>query len=73
VKKIKVWWIATINMNDFKREYAAINKEIMPAIRRVLKSGWYVLGDEVSKFEKGGHCKETRKNCEPQNCPQTRK
>ena len=40
-----------INMNDFKREYAAINKEIMPAIRRVLKSGWYILGDEVSKFE----------------------
>ena len=40
-----------INMNDFKREYAAINKEVMPAIRRVLKSGWYVLGDEGSKFE----------------------
>jgi dTDP-4-amino-4,6-dideoxygalactose transaminase len=38
-------------MNDFKREYAAINKEVMPAIRRVLKSGWYVLGDEGSKFE----------------------
>jgi predicted ArsR family transcriptional regulator len=27
----------------------------------------------VCRFEKGGHCKETRKNCEPQNCPQTRK
>jgi predicted ArsR family transcriptional regulator len=27
----------------------------------------------VCSFEKGGHCKETRKNCEPQNCPQTRK
>jgi dTDP-4-amino-4,6-dideoxygalactose transaminase len=40
-----------IVMNDFKREYAAINKEVMPAIRRVLKSGWYVLGDEVNKFE----------------------
>jgi dTDP-4-amino-4,6-dideoxygalactose transaminase len=40
-----------INMNDFKREYAAINKEVNPAIRRVLKSGWYVLGEEVSKFE----------------------
>jgi dTDP-4-amino-4,6-dideoxygalactose transaminase len=40
-----------INMNDFKREYAAINKEVMPTIRRVLKSGWYILGDEGSKFE----------------------
>ena len=40
-----------IVMNDFKREYAAINEEVMPAIRRVLKSGWYVLGDEVNKFE----------------------
>ena len=27
----------------------------------------------VCRFEKGGYCKETRKNCEPQNCPQTRK
>jgi predicted transcriptional regulator len=27
----------------------------------------------VCRFEKGGHCKETRKNCEPQICPQTRK
>jgi dTDP-4-amino-4,6-dideoxygalactose transaminase len=40
-----------INMNDFKREYAATNKEVMPAIRKVLKSGWYILGDEGSKFE----------------------
>jgi dTDP-4-amino-4,6-dideoxygalactose transaminase len=42
---------AMINMNDFKREYAAINKEVMPAIKRVLKSGWYVLGEEGSEFE----------------------
>ncbi len=41
-----------INMNDFQREYAAVNEEIFTAIRRVLKSGWYVLGDEVSKFER---------------------
>lgn len=40
-----------INMNDFKREYAAINKEVMPATRKVLKSGWYILGDEGNKFE----------------------
>jgi predicted ArsR family transcriptional regulator len=27
----------------------------------------------VCRLEKGGHCKETRKNCEPQNCLQIRK
>jgi hypothetical protein len=27
----------------------------------------------VCRFEKGGYCKETKKNCAPQNCPQTRK
>ena len=27
----------------------------------------------VCRFEKGGHCKETRRCCEPQICPQTRK
>jgi dTDP-4-amino-4,6-dideoxygalactose transaminase len=40
-----------ISMNDFKREYAAINTEIIPAISRVLKSGWYILGEEGNKFE----------------------
>jgi predicted ArsR family transcriptional regulator len=27
----------------------------------------------VCRFEKGGYCKETRKNCGPQICPQIRK
>ena len=27
----------------------------------------------VCRFEKGGHCKETRKDCAPQICPQIRK
>jgi DNA-binding Lrp family transcriptional regulator len=27
----------------------------------------------VCRFEKGGYCKETKKDCAPQNCPQTRK
>jgi predicted ArsR family transcriptional regulator len=27
----------------------------------------------VCRFEKGGYCKETRKNCSPQNCRQIRK
>jgi len=27
----------------------------------------------LCRFEKGGYCKEAKKNCAPQNCPQTRK
>jgi predicted ArsR family transcriptional regulator len=27
----------------------------------------------ICRFEKGGYCKETKKNCTPQICPQTRK
>jgi len=27
----------------------------------------------VCRFEKGGYCKETKKNCTPQICPQIRK
>jgi hypothetical protein len=27
----------------------------------------------VCRFEKGGRCKETRKDCSPQICPQIRK
>jgi predicted ArsR family transcriptional regulator len=27
----------------------------------------------LCRFEKGGYCKETKKSCAPQNCPQTRK
>ena len=38
-------------MNDFKKEYASIRPEIDQAIKRVLKSGWYILGKEVESFE----------------------
>jgi hypothetical protein len=27
----------------------------------------------VCRFEKGGYCKETKRNCAPQICPQIRK
>src|SRR3990167_10049690 len=40
-----------ILMNDFKKEYASIKSEIDQAIKRVLKSGWYILGKEVESFE----------------------
>ena len=35
-----------------KAQYLSYKKEIDEAISRVLKSGWYILGDEVVKFEK---------------------
>lgn len=33
-------------------QYLAYKNEIQSAIERVLQSGWYILGEEVSKFEK---------------------
>lgn len=37
---------------DFIKHYKSIKKEIDTAIKRVLESGWYVLGREVESFEK---------------------
>lgn len=36
---------------DLKREYVEIKEEINQAIERVLKSGWFILGEEVKHFE----------------------
>ena len=36
---------------DLKSEYAEINEELTNAIQRVLKSGWFILGEELKKFE----------------------
>jgi dTDP-4-amino-4,6-dideoxygalactose transaminase len=41
-----------ILLNDFKKQYISIQKELDEAIKRVLESGWYVLGSEVESFEK---------------------
>lgn len=41
-----------ILMNDFKAEPAELREAMFAAVRRVLESGWYVLGEEVSTFEK---------------------
>jgi len=35
-----------------KKQYLTLKKDIDVAIRRVLRSGHYILGDEVSDFEK---------------------
>lgn len=40
-----------ILMNDFQKEYCSIESEIQEAIEGVLKSGWYILGQEGEKFE----------------------
>jgi len=39
-------------MNDFKAEPAELREAMLVAARRVLESGWYVLGNEVVAFEK---------------------
>lgn len=40
-----------ILMNDFKAESELIKEKELIAVRRVLDSGWYILGKEVSAFE----------------------
>jgi dTDP-4-amino-4,6-dideoxygalactose transaminase len=43
--------IAMILMNDFKAEPPAIRDAMAAAARRVIDSGWYVLGKECQAFE----------------------
>lgn len=40
-----------IPFNDFKRKYARYRREIDFAVRRVFKSGFFILGQEVACFE----------------------
>lgn len=41
-----------ILMNDFKAEPEELRQREMAAVERVLRSGWYILGNEVKAFEK---------------------
>jgi dTDP-4-amino-4,6-dideoxygalactose transaminase len=41
-----------ILMNDFKAEPPELRAAMLNAAKRVLDSGWFVLGNEVSEFEK---------------------
>jgi dTDP-4-amino-4,6-dideoxygalactose transaminase len=41
-----------ILMNNFKAEPAELRESMVAAARRVLESGWYVLGEEVNAFER---------------------
>jgi dTDP-4-amino-4,6-dideoxygalactose transaminase len=37
---------------DLRAPYDELRSEIDDAIRRVLESGWYLLGEEISSFER---------------------
>jgi len=37
---------------DLKREYMEISEEIKEAVNRVLERGWFILGEELEKFER---------------------
>jgi dTDP-4-amino-4,6-dideoxygalactose transaminase len=41
-----------ILMNDFKAEPPELREAMLNAAKRVLESGWYILGNEVAAFEK---------------------
>ena len=41
-----------IPLNDFSLQYLSIKDEIDSAISEVLESGWYILGENVSLFER---------------------
>ena len=40
-----------IPFQDFKFQYNEIKTELDQAYKRVMESGWYILGSEVSSFE----------------------
>ena len=42
----------TIPFGNLKKQYLSIKSEIDKAIKRVLDSGWFILGEQVGKFEK---------------------
>jgi dTDP-4-amino-4,6-dideoxygalactose transaminase len=42
---------STLPLADLRQEYARIHSEIDVAVDRVLRSGWYVLGQEGEAFE----------------------
>ena len=41
-----------IAMNDFKADPEALIQDELKAVERVIRSGWYVLGNELKAFEK---------------------
>jgi len=41
-----------IDFGDLKRNYLSIQKEIDKSVQKVLQKGWFILGENVEKFEK---------------------
>jgi dTDP-4-amino-4,6-dideoxygalactose transaminase len=52
-----------VNFLDLKAAYLELQPEIDAAIKRVLDSGWYILGEEVDSFEQ-----EFASYCEAKHC-----
>src|ERR1700756_3916708 len=44
--------ITTVPMLDLSRQYATLREEVLAAIARVCDSQRYILGDEVTAFER---------------------
>jgi dTDP-3-amino-3,4,6-trideoxy-alpha-D-glucose transaminase len=42
---------SNIPLGDLRREYSNLHAEIEAAIERVLRQGWFILGEEVQAFE----------------------
>jgi dTDP-3-amino-3,4,6-trideoxy-alpha-D-glucose transaminase len=41
----------TVLLNDFKAQWRCIREDTLQAVDRVGQSGWFILGDEVARFE----------------------
>jgi dTDP-3-amino-3,4,6-trideoxy-alpha-D-glucose transaminase len=41
-----------VQSNDFKRQWEAIQADVLSAVKRVGASGWYILGQHVQTFER---------------------
>ncbi|HTE87550.1 MAG TPA: DegT/DnrJ/EryC1/StrS aminotransferase family protein [Terriglobales bacterium] len=42
---------STVLLNDFKAQWRCIREDTLQAVDRVGQSGWFILGDEVARFE----------------------
>ncbi|MDW8098929.1 MAG: DegT/DnrJ/EryC1/StrS family aminotransferase [Anaerolineae bacterium] len=42
----------SISLTDLRAQYLSIKAEVDAAVARVLDSGWYILGEEVTAFER---------------------
>jgi len=41
----------TIPLNDFRAQWKAVGPDVLATVDRVGASGWYILGEEVERFE----------------------